>query len=72
MPNYHPHAPLCECRYCQRGAELLAKEALFDEMRQSLTKVLMVSLLPRDISGCRMIEESREVLFRANKIAEAQ
>lgn len=56
----------------ERAEHLEARAALFDEMRTALAKVLMVSLLPRDVSGCQMVEDARQVLFKANKIAEAR
>lgn len=49
---------------------LTAKAALFDEMREVLTKVLMVAFLPNDVSGCRMVQDARDTLAKANNISE--
>lgn len=71
------HSPNCLCVVCEqretiRRRELLnLKAAIFDEMREALAKVLMVSLLPNDISGRRMVQEARDTLSKANEIVEA-
>ena len=65
---FAPTAPhFCHYPKCPGNVNRLKLE-LWDKLKESLEKVLMVSLLPHDVSGCQMVQDVRDILTLAREL----